>query len=292
MALFNKPATYIFFSLMLIIPFKSSAQSNSSGFEFGLNFGVYMPSKYSANYYNGSDKNINNTKWLLSNNVAFAYDTILNRLNVIEHTAIDTFYVQSDGWPTNMHYKLSVMPGLYGQYTFNDLYALYFDFNITKLTTQDVIVFKIPLPYLSEPKQYLSPIRGVEERVYFDIGLRRNFPKSDKISYFLIGGLSVNNTTVKKSSFYIDQKEFSIINNYINGVYIGPNAQTLNQKQGGIGWGIYLSGGASFRFGNMVFEPGINSHFVNINLNGYKQFRPGFGAYIRINLNNFLFGGE
>jgi hypothetical protein len=269
--------------LLLLAPVGMYAQSSNRGFEFGLNFGVYMPSKYSANYYNGSEKNRNNTKWVLTNDIF--YDTIFNRLN-----AIDTIYIK-DGWPTNMHYKMSMMPGLYGQYTFNDQYALYFDFNYVKFITQDALVFTIPLPYLSNPKQVLCPIRGEEERVYFDIGLRRNFPVSEKISYFLIGGLNVNNATVVKSAFYVDEKEFSIINNYINGVYVGPNAQTFNIKQGGIGWGMYFSGGASFHFGNMVFEPGINAHFVNVNLEGYKKYRPGAGVYIRFNLNNFLFGG-
>jgi hypothetical protein len=272
-------------SFSLLVPTGLLAQSSNRGFEFGLNFGVYKASKYSANYYNGSEKNQNNTKWVMTNNVF--YDTIFLRLN-----AIDTVYVQDDGWPTNMHYKLSVMPGLYGQYTFNDQYALYFDFNYTKLTTQDALILTTPLPYGAFPKQYLCPIKGQEERIYFDIGIRRNIPVSEQISYFLIGGLSVNNTTVVKSAFYVDEKEFSIINNYINGTYVGPNAQTFNVKQGGIGWGLYFSGGVSLHFGNMILEPGINAHFVNVALDGYKKYRPGAGVYFRINLNNFLFGGE
>ncbi len=281
-----------FFLFLLLVasiatPLLSAAQSSESrGFEFGINFGVYVPSKYNANYYNGSEKNLNNTQWVLKQDVF--YDTIFNRMN-----AIDTVYIQEDGWPTNMHYKLAMMPGIYGQYTFNELYSLYFDFNYMKLVTQDALVFTMPLPYASEPKQVLCPIRGEEERVYFDIGIRRNFPVSEHMSYFMIGGLSVNNTTVLKSAFYVDEKEFSIINNYINGIYVGPNTQTLNIKQGGIGWGLYYSAGLSLKFGEMVFEPGINANFVNVNLPGYnKKYRPGAGIFVRFNLNNFLFGGE
>lgn len=269
-----------------IFPFIARAQSNDSkGFEFGLNFGVYMPSKYTANYYNGTSGNLNNTNWVMNNQVF--YDTIYYRLG-----AIDTVYIDEGGWPTNMHYKISIMPGIYGQYTFNDEYALFFEFNYVKLVTQDALTFTKPKPFTTFPDLTLCPIRGEEKRVYIDLGLRRNFPISDQMSWFVIGGLNLNNTTVVKSSFYIDEREFTIINNYINGIYTGPNSQTLNIKQGGIGWGMFLSGGLNLRFGNISFEPGFNAHFVNVDLDGYKKYKPGAGFYIRFSLNNFLFPEE
>lgn len=260
-------------------------KSSEGGFEFGLNFGVYVPSKYTANYYNGTINNLNNTRWVMTNRVF--YDSIFNRLN-----AIDTVFIDADGWPMNMKYKISMMPGIYGQYSFNEEYALYFNFNYMKLTTQDALIFTIPKPFTSFPDQTLCPIRGVEERVYFDIGLRRSFRVSDQLGYFLIGGLNVNNTTVIKSAFYVEEKEYSLVNNYINGIYSGPNTQTFNIKQGGIGWGLFFSGGASFQFGDIGFEPGINAHFINVDLDGYNKYKPGAGFYLRFMLNNLLFHGE
>lgn len=276
-------------SLLLLIPCLLVAQDSgekSGGFEFGLNFGVYMPSKYPANYYNGTSGNLNNTQWVMKNRVF--YDSIYLNLG-----AIDTIYIDTDGWPTNMKYKIAMMPGLYGQYAFNDEYALYFDFNYMKLVTQDALIFTKPKPFTTNPDHTLVPIRGEEERVYFDIALKRSFKVSDQLGYFIMAGLNVNNTTVIKSAFYVNEKEYTIINNYINGVYIGPNSQTLNIKQGGIGWGLFFSGGATFQFGDIGFEPGINAHFINTNLDGYnRKFRPGAGIYIRFMLNNLLFPAE
>lgn len=271
--------------LFTVITALPQEKSSSGGFEFGLNFGVYLPSKYTANYYNGTINNQNNTQWVMTNRVF--YDSIFNRLG-----AIDTVFIDTDGWPMNMKYKITMMPGIYGQYSFNDVYALYFNFNYMKLTTQDALIFTIPKPFTSFPDHTLCPIKGVEERVYFDIGLKRSFKVSDKFGYFLIGGLNVNNTTVIKSAFYVEEKEYSIVNNYINGVYIGPNSQTYNIKQGGIGWGLYFSGGASFQFGDVGFEPGFNAHFINVDLDGYNKYKPGAGFYLRFMLNNLLFHDE
>lgn len=278
--------TLLIIAVIPFLPFQGFAQSSneSQGFEFGLNFGVYMPSKYSANYYNGKSGNVNNTQWIMTNRVF--YDTIFYRFN-----AIDTVYIDN-GWPTNMHYKITIMPGIYCQYAFNEEYALYFDFNYMKLTTQDALAFTIPKPFASFPDIRLCPIRGVEERFYIDVGLKKTYRLNDNTGLFFMGGLNLNNTKVVKSAFYVDEREFSIINNYINGVYVGPNSQTMNLTQGGIGWGLFMSAGASMHFGEISFEPGINAHFVNVNLEGYKKYRPGAGIYIRFSLNNLLFAAE
>jgi hypothetical protein len=275
-------------NFLLLLSQLVGAQSSSDdekGFEFGLNVGVYRPSKYSANYYNGSPGNLNNTTWVMTNRVF--YDTIYYRMN-----AIDTVFVDEGGWPTNMHYKITIMPGIYGQYTFNKEYALFFEFNYMKLTTQDALVFRIPKPYASFPDQRLCPIRGVEERFYIDIGIKRSYELTEKTSLHLIAGLNLNNTKVIKSVFFVDEREFSIVNNYINGIYVGPNSQTFNLNQGGLGWGLYLSGGLTLHFGEIAFEPGINFHFVNVNLDGFEKYRPGFGLNARFSLNNFLFASE
>ena len=273
-------AAFLFICLVLSPGIISAQKSETfTGLQFGLNFGAYLPSKYSANYYNGSEKNLNNTQWVMSNRVF--YDSIFIKLD-----AIDT--VKIVGWPSNMHYKISMMPGLYAQYTINEEYAICIEFNYMKLIAQDVITFEIPKPFLANPDQRLCVIRGEEKRVYIDLGIKRSIKVSDKNQLFVIGGLNLNNTNVLKSAFYVEGTEYSIINNYINGVYVGPNAQTFNLRQGGIGWGLYLSGGATFHFGNISFEPGFNAHFVNVDLTGYKKLAPGGGIYIRFILNNLF----
>jgi len=271
---------------VLALPLLTEAQieDDSRGWQFGLNFGFYKPAGYSANYYNGSSGNMNNVKWVMSN--FYWYQEIYTKL-----IAYDTVFVS--GLPSNMHYKIAMMPGLYGQYTFNDIYSLLIQFNFMKLKAQDAITFEVdPKPYSTLPDLRMYVIRGEEDRVYIDLGVKRNFPLSRKTSVFAMAGFNLNNTKVKKSSFFVEDKEYSIINIYGSGTYIpGGNTQSYQVYQGGIGFGLFLSGGATFQFGEVVFEPGINAHWLNVDLDGYKKFKPGGGVYIRFLFNN-AFGAE
>ncbi len=248
---------------------------DGKGWVFGLNVGVYYPSKNTAAYYDGNSANENNVKYVMSN--YYWYQEIFFALGAYDSILID-------GLPQNMHYKLAIQPGLYAQYSFNPRLALVIQFNYMRLKADDAISFEVdPKPYATEPDLRLYPMRGVEERVYADIGLKRSIPRNEKLSWFLTGGLNVNSTKVKKCSFYVEGKEYSMINLYGNNGYIpNSNSQTYNVYQGGIGVGMYAGGGATITFGNNVYiEPGITVHWLKVNLNRYKDMNPGMGVYIR-----------
>ena len=153
-----------------------------------------------------------------------------------------------------------------------------------KLKANDVIVFEVdPKEYATEPDLRLFPMRGVEERVYADIGLKRTYIKTDKLSWFLMGGVNVNSTKVKQCSFYVENKEYTMINLYgINGYVPNSNSQTFPVYQGGVGVGMFAGAGATLTFaGSICIEPGITAHWLMVNLNRYKDMNPGLGAYLR-----------
>ena len=257
---------------------------DGKGWVFGLNVGVYYPSKNTAAYYNGSPANENNAKYVMSN--YYWYQEIFNALG-----AHDSISIAVDGLPQNMHYKIAMQPGLYAQYCFNPRLALVIEFNYMRLKANDVIIFDVdpPIDYLGNHNLVLCPIRGIEERVYADIGLKRTFPQTDKLSWFVTGGVNVNSTKVKKSSFYVEDKftgkdkEYSMINLYGNNSYIpNSNMQTFNIYQGGIGVGMYAGTGATLTFGNaIVIEPGITAHWLMVKLERFNNMNPGIGAYLR-----------
>jgi hypothetical protein len=129
----------------------------------------------------------------------------------------------------------------------------------------------------------LYPIHGAEERIYADIGIKRSYPKTYRHSYFWMGGLNVNSTQVKKSSFYVEEVEYSMINVYQDGGYVpNNNTQSYSVYQGGIGVGGFAGAGASLSFGNsVVIEPGITAHWLMVKLEDYQNMNPGIGAYVR-----------
>lgn len=246
------------------------------GWVFGLNVGVYYPSKATAAYYNGKSGNKNNVDYVMSN--YYWYQDIFYALGA--HDSISVA-----GLPENMHYKLALQPGIYAQYCFNPTLALMVEFNYMKLKADDVITFEVdpPLDYLGNPDLRLYPMRGVEERIYADIGLKRTYPKTDKLSYYVMGGLNINSTQVKESYFYVEDVKYKMIDEYVNGGYVpNGNSQTDKVYQGGIGVGMFAGAGTALTFANsIVIETGIKAHWLMVKLEDYQNMNPGIGVYIR-----------
>lgn len=275
-------------AMLLSLALKSQAQEDNKycGWTFGLNFGLYYPSGYTANYYNGSDINENKVSWVMKN--YYWYQEIYNALD-----ASDTVFVADGGLPMNMHYKIALNPGIFGEYRFNKLYSLTFEFNYMKLKANDAISIEVdPKQYTTNPDLRLYPIKGLEERVYFNLAMKRFFEtRKENVMYFMLGGININNTKVLKNAIYIQGKEYSIINVYGKQNYV-PNTslQTFSVYEGGIGFGITGGVGASVTFKNgIILEPGITANWTRINLEGYKRFTPGIGIYMRFILNSLLF---
>lgn len=250
-------------------------QEFERSFNVGLNFGVNYVSKYTAKYYNGNENNVNNIKYVFSN--YYWYQQIYQSLN-----AHDTVFVED--LPSDMAYKLNLSPGLFLQYNITKNLSIQVQFNYLKLKTKDAFLVNVdPKEYLTFPDLRTFLIFGTERRVYADIGLRHNFNSSKDVKYFISAGVNINSTKVIKSAIYIDGVEYTLINRYGNQPY-SPVIQDYGQEpyQGGIGFGAYTQFGGSYIFNNLIcVEPFFNLHFLNVNLEGYNQMRPGFGAGLR-----------
>jgi len=100
---------------------------------------------------------------------------------------------------------------------------------------------------------------------------------------FWMAGLNINSTTVKQCSFYVEDKEYSMVNQYGSSGYIpNSNMDSYSVYQGGIGVGMFAGGGLSLAFGNgIVLEPGITAHWLMVKLERYQNMNPGIGAYLR-----------
>ena len=249
---------------------------------FGLNIGMYDANKYPANFYNGSDQNVNKVSYVMSN--TYWYHDIKNALGVS-----DTGKIVVSGFPANMHYKIVMSGGVFARYNLSRYYGVCLDVNYTQLKAEDVVTFLVNPEYnYTFPDIRLIPISGVEQRIHFDLLWQQNFWLRSKIYLFLQGGLNMNYTRVIKSIIYVVNQEYSLINIYGPQGYLqGTNQQENQVIEGGFGYGLTLGGGAGIplvdKFG---IEPGGFINYNNVALTGYTQFKLSFGFYLRLLFGN------
>jgi hypothetical protein len=259
---------------------QEEAEKPTPSFTFGINVGPYFASKHTANFYNGSPYNLN-TIDLITNNYYYMQD--------VYRAYGDT--VSLWGLPQNMKYTSAIMAGIYFESSIGRTGALFIQFNFTKLTSKDVVIFKLGNVSTSyaNPDLIECPIWGKETRMNIDIGMTKRIPIIDKIDYYVGGGVNFNNTLVKENKIYLGNVEYSLVNTYGNQPYIpNTNMQTYDVREGGIGFGAFLETGFKFKFGDLIsVDPGVDIYWTKINFEGYKAFKPQFFPYIRFCFNRF-----
>lgn len=248
--------------------------------EFGLNFGAYFANKYSANFYNGTPGNVNNVNYVM--NTTTWYQNISLALG-----SIDTIFVdEEDGYPLDMHYKVAFSGGLFLRYNFNRKNSLFLQANYAQLRADDIVIISVdPNPYVSTlPVLYQAPIMGKEGRVMIDLGYQRSFPLKSRINLFIQGGVTMCYTQMIKSVFVVEGVEYNMVNIYGNQMYVPNTSQQTNTiYQNAFGFGGYLGVGAGIPLTNMFgLEPGFFTQYYPTNLEGYPDFKPSFGLYLRI----------
>jgi hypothetical protein len=138
--------------------------------------------------------------------------------------------------------------------------------------------------YTSEPALREGYIRGIEERVSFDLGISKFYRVGEITHIFIEMGMHMNSTRVLENRIKIGSKEYSIVDVYLGGNYI-PNGNTQEYQiyQGGIGFGIFLAGGLKFIVNDKIsIDPGIQFYWKKVNLNGYNDFSMDSFAYLRL----------
>jgi len=251
------------------------------GLTFGLNMGVFKGSSEQATYYNGNDRNENSIKYFLNN--TYFYNEIKQKLNHRDFTLYSV--------PSSMSYDMSMMVGFYARYKYNNTTGFFVQFNFSKLNTQNQFAFRIDsVNFTSEPSLRYFPVYGQEERTYIDFGLYKDFYFGEKTNFWVEGGLSFNNTLVKKNGIIVGDLDLSIINVYGSKYYV-PNTgmQPYDIRQGGIGFGFFGGAGLNLNFNeNISVDPGFHLYYHNSALMYYEGFGLNYSIFVRIIMRNFL----
>jgi hypothetical protein len=252
--------------------------------EFGLNFGSYFANKYSANFYNGTPGNVNNVNYIMGNPTW--YREIQQALGLSQTDVVIVQQQPTSGYPTNMHYNVAFSGGLFLRVNFSRKNSIFLQANYAQLKAGDAIILQVNPnnTYLSFPDLRSEQVIGKEGRVMIDLGYQRSFPLKSRINLFIQGGLTMCYTQVIKSIFVVEGREYNLVNVYgSQGYQQGYNSQTFNVNQNAFGFGGYLGVGAGIPLTDMFgLEPGFFAHYYPVNLEGYPDFKPSFGLYLRI----------
>lgn len=255
---------------------------NRSGFEYGVAGGIFLANNKTADFYSAKPGNENNLDYLLRN--SYRYNEIKQLVDF--H---DTIFVLE--YPGKMSYSPAFSFGLFVKYDFNCQTGIYAQFSYVKLNASDVISFEVdPKEYLTEPDIRLYPVKGVEERNMLDLGISHAIGLNKTARMTVGGGICMNNTLVKESSIYIEEKKYSLVNVYGNRPYVpGTNQQSYEIRQGGIGFGIYGNVGARLEFSPAIaIEPGIIVHLMKVNLEDHADFLPQYNFYLKLIFRDLL----
>lgn len=285
---------------------KNWSEYNLTGWRFGINMGMYFADKSAAQFYSGLPQNENNIAYILNN--YYWYEDVRQELNsrdIIkgeskvppawtgaynEWRAI--YNVPSgdeDQWwiyyPETMKYDASISVGFYAKYNFNNTTGIFVQSNYVKLKTSGVFQMVIDsITGFSEPALRPGYIVGEEERINIDLGISKFYRTGQMTSVFIETGLHMNSTQALMNRIQIGNKEFSIVDVYLNQNYVpNTNVTAYNIYQGGIGFGIFLNGGIKFILSESIsIDPGVELYWTKINLTGYQDFGLNYYTYIRM----------
>jgi hypothetical protein len=214
------------------------------GFRFGLNMGMYFPSKVSANYYNGSGFYNNN----IDPNGVRMY-SIEERLNLTpQETQYLTSYFNAtgfqfpyDAYPTAMRYNGGFNIGFQTAYDFNNKSSLIFDLNVCKVRAYDRFTMQLNGTSAQQNGQTdirIFNIEGNEQRLNLALGYRTGWALSGNGLYFMQFGGTMLGTKVINNVAILADRNYELIIGAAN------PAQMINyQPQTGVGFGYYFSTG-------------------------------------------------
>ena len=282
---------YLLVSLVLYIFISNPLPANADNDEdtatrmtYGMNVGFYFPDNHPANFYNGSPVNENRLDLVFKN--YYYRQEIQQTLGYY----LDSTHLYD--LPSKMRYNPAYNIGFYARYTIHPTLGVFANFNFTKLTASDVFLMYLDLPpgYTLGENYRMEQIWGTEKRVNIDLGISKYYPLAPKTTFFFESGLNISNTRVVENKVRIEGKEYNLVNQYGSATYIpGASQQTYQIIQGGIGYGIFATGGVKLIFSESIsMDPAFTFYWQGINLGTYDGFRPGFNFFVRFCFRNFF----
>ncbi len=285
---------FVFFVSHITLYAQGRGEARLRGLSLTVDAGILKASNQQANFYNGNPNNANTLERILySESYGHRIFNDLTEQDLIG-SAIGTYEQINVAEYGDMYYKIAFKLGMGFRYDFvlsNWGWMARFDY--AKLNAQGMVLLNSGknLSYLTNQNAYVNcPVRGVEERIYIDLGILRKFKLSNGLDMELSLGGNFNNTKVEKSEIKIAGATYSILDVWQGqspSSYIGTYEYV---NQGGIGFGGYASLAIGFTLPNLTaMTLGYTFYYNKVNLEGYTAYAPHHAISLNVALNNFSF---
>jgi hypothetical protein len=224
----------------------------SKGLHLGLYIGSYFANKYTAKLYDGYGFDVDGNRNSFENSfmyhkIVLEYgggygqpDYIATALNV-QHG--EWAFSESD-MPINMKYSPAFLLGLQGRYSVDKNNAILLNVNASQLNiTGNFTITTTPPTNSTQINKSIKTfaIKGVEQRMMFQMGYQRIFGDDDKINLFAEGGLHVTLAKFDHNVILINDLLIDLTSYYYQP---GFNAYAV-QKPIGFGFGAFAGIGVN-----------------------------------------------
>ncbi|MBP5326774.1 MAG: hypothetical protein J6Y98_02515 [Bacteroidales bacterium] len=295
----NKPYKLLCGLMMLCflaLPFFSytspSHPYHLKGLSLNVGIGVLKPSDFHANFYNGSPDNVNTLLRILhSESYGIPIWNNLTNQDLIG-SSVGSYNQLTVAEYGDMYYRLAIQLGIGFRYDLEgDKWAWALKFDYAKLNAIGAVLLNSghASAYLTDQNRYVvCPTQGVEERIYFDLGIIRKIPLSNGLDLELAAGGNLNNTKVESSDIQIAGITYSILDIWGGQSPSSYVASYEYVNQGGIGYGAFASIGFGYTLAKgTAVSINYTFHYNRVNLQGYDKAAPHHTLRLNIAVNNF-----
>jgi hypothetical protein len=260
------------------------------GFRAGLYIGSYFANQYTANMYDGYGFDIdgNRNNWdnsLMNQKINMEYggkgyagqtDQIAQVLNVDPQS----WTFGPTDMPTNMRYSPAIMLGLNCIYSVDVKNAIILNLNLTNLTANGNFTIITPLQANStqiNDRIKTFSIRGKEQRMMLQFGYQHLFGESEKINWFVEGGLHGTLAKFSSNEVLINTLRIDLTSYYNNAFY---SSALIYRKPIGFGLGVFAGAGVNINMNpkftiQLLYNPTYER--INIGVNPRLKFQHSVG---------------
>ncbi|MDY5969737.1 MAG: hypothetical protein SPJ13_06990 [Bacteroidales bacterium] len=257
------------------------------GLSVSLSGGAMWPSNATANFYNGSEDNVN-TIYRVLHSSAYGPQiwNELTSLNLIS-AGVDNYTQLQVAEYGKMRYRTAVQLQLGLRYDYpRNNWGWLLNFDYARLSARGVFLIDATngTGALSNMNRYVTcPISGEEERISIDLGVAKRFRMRSGFDIGVEGGICANNTRVANNDMQIAGRNYNILDLW-GGSEPTPYSQEYEYlNQGGIGYGVF----GSITYGMTLpglssLSVGYSAHYSKIILERYETFAYQQLLYIRL----------